>query len=159
MPRQREIADTHGNEHAQRLDFVAENLLPRAALLVRLLVRQVADPELSRTEGEVLAILSEGPRRVTELADLQGLAQPTITLLVRRLEERGLIARRTVPHDGRVVLVAITRSGRTTVKRFRARFTAAMRSDLQTLAPAQLAELAEATGALGSLVEQLQQGG
>jgi DNA-binding MarR family transcriptional regulator len=143
-------------ERSRRLDFVAGNLLSRAALLVRLLVRQVDGSELSRSEGEVLAILDEGPRRVTELAELVGLAQPTMTLLVRRLEQRGLVSRDGVPHDARVVLVAITRSGLVAVESFRARFAAALRSDLEGLEPAQLAELADATRALGTFVEQLQ---
>jgi DNA-binding MarR family transcriptional regulator len=53
------------------------------------LVRQVRNPEISRTEGEVLTILGDGPRRVTDLAELEGLAQPTMTLLIKRLSERG----------------------------------------------------------------------
>jgi hypothetical protein len=46
-------------------------------VLVRLLVRQVRSREISRTEMEVLSILREGPRRVTDLAELVGIAQPT----------------------------------------------------------------------------------
>lgn len=149
-------ANFSSRARSRRLDFVSGNLLARAALLVRLLVRQVDGSELSRSEGEVLAILDEGPRRVTELAELVGLAQPTMTLLVRRLEQRGLVSRDGVPHDGRVVLVAITRSGLAAVESFRARFAAALRADLEGLEPAQLAELADATRALGAFVERLQ---
>ena len=83
------MSKTRLNRRAERVDFVAEHLLSRTAVLVRLLVKQVRSTEISRTEVEVLSILTEGPRRITELAELKGVAQPTMTLLVKRLEEKG----------------------------------------------------------------------
>lgn len=143
-------------ERSARIDFIAGNLLSRAALLVRLLVKQVPTGDVSRTEVEVLAVLGEGPRRITELAELEGLAQPTMTVLVRRLEERGWVTRAGHPDDGRVVLVAITERGRKAVEAFRAEFLAALRSDLEGLSARELAALSRATQSLGSFVEQLQ---
>jgi DNA-binding MarR family transcriptional regulator len=46
------------------------------------------DGELSRTEVGLLNTLSTGPRRITELAELEGLAQPTMTSLVKQLEQQ-----------------------------------------------------------------------
>src|ERR1700760_2635240 len=89
---------------ATQIDYVSSELLPRAALLTRLLVRQLGG-ELSRTEVGLLRTLSDGPRRITELAELEGLAQPTITLLIKRLEKLGLVTRARQAGDGRVVLV------------------------------------------------------
>jgi DNA-binding transcriptional ArsR family regulator len=80
--------DSH-TQREEQIDYLTDNLLSRAALLVRMLVKQVRNREISRTEGEVLSILRDGPRRVTELAELEGVAQPTMTLLIKRLEERG----------------------------------------------------------------------
>src|ERR1700683_1837939 len=74
-------------ERVERVDYVAEHLLSRAAVLVRLLVKQVRSREISRTEMEVLSILTDGPRKITELTELEGIAQPTMTLLVKRLQE------------------------------------------------------------------------
>jgi DNA-binding MarR family transcriptional regulator len=143
---------------AGRLDYVASHLVSRAALLVRLLVKQVASRDISRTEGEVLGILRGGPRRITELAELEGLAQPTMTLLVKRLEERGWVAREGLPADGRVVMVSITEAGLDVFEQFRALFAAALRSDLEALSDDQLADLLAATETLGLLVESLQGG-
>jgi DNA-binding MarR family transcriptional regulator len=137
-------------------DDVADHLLSRAALLVRLLVRQVHDREISRSEGEVLMILTEGERRVTELAELAGLAQPSMTALVRRLERRGWVRRDGVAHDGRVVMVAITALGRAAVESFRAEFRRALRSDLDELSDEQLAALLDASETLGEFVDYLQ---
>jgi len=89
-------------ERSAQIDYVADNLLSRAALLVRLLVKQVPTGDVSRTEVEVLAVLREGPRRITELAELEGLAQPTMTVLVKRLETRGWVSRSGLRGDGRV---------------------------------------------------------
>jgi DNA-binding MarR family transcriptional regulator len=144
-------------ERAEQIDYVAGNLLARSALLVRLLVKQVRNSQITRTEGEVLGILSGGPRRITELAELEGVAQPTMTLLIKRLEESGWVEREGLAEDGRVVLINITEPGRVMLEAFRARFIAAMRIDLEQLPDDQLAALSSATVTLGSFVDVLQQ--
>jgi DNA-binding MarR family transcriptional regulator len=142
----------------ERVDYVAGHLLSHAGLLVRLLVKQVRNTEISRIEGEVLIILSGGPRRVTELAELEGVAQPTMTLLIKRLQESGWVTREGLPEDGRVVMVSITEAGSAAVKAFRAQFLAALRTDLEELSDRQLAALSSATETLGLFVEELQRG-
>lgn len=148
---------TRSVERADRIDQIAEWLPARAAVLVRLLVRQVRSREISRTEMEVLSILTEGPRRITELTELEGTAQPTMTLLVRRLHEKGWVRREGLPDDRRVVMVSLTEAGRAAQHRFRAEFLAAMRADLQELSDRELQALAVATETLSSFVEDLQQ--
>jgi len=54
----------------------------------------------------------DGPIRLTTLATAVGLAQPSTTVLVQRLEAQGLASRVGDPGDGRVRLVAITDAGR-----------------------------------------------
>ncbi len=146
------------SERAERIDYVAEHLLSRCALLVRLLVRQVGSHEISRTEGEVLSVLSEGPRRITELSELEGVAQPTMTLLVKRLESSGWVTRDGLPHDGRVVMVTITAAGIAALEAFRAYFLTELRADLEGLSQRQLAALSRATANLGSFVDDLRRG-
>ena len=80
------MSDRTKTGRAERIDYVAEHLLSRAGVLVRLLVKQVRNRSFVRTEMEVLSILAEGQRRVTELSELEGVAQPTMTALVKRLE-------------------------------------------------------------------------
>jgi DNA-binding MarR family transcriptional regulator len=145
-----------GTARGERTDYVVHHLLQRSRLLVRLLSRQVPDREISRTEGEILATLSEGPRRITELAELQGLAQPTMTVLIKRLEGRGLVTREGLPEDGRVVVISITKDGTSELEGFRADFREALRSDLEELPDDRLTALSDATEALGSLLDDLQ---
>jgi DNA-binding MarR family transcriptional regulator len=147
---------TTRSERAERVDYIAERLPARAAVLVRLLVKQVRSREISRTEMEVLSILRDGARRITELAELEGIAQPTVTLLVKRLEERGWVRREGQPDDGRVVMVSLTEAGGAAQQRLHAQFLAAMRADLQELSDAQLRALSAATETLSSFVDDLQ---
>jgi DNA-binding MarR family transcriptional regulator len=142
---------------AEQVDYIAEHLPSRAAVLVRLLVKQVRTGEISRTEMEVLSILREGPRRITELTELEGIAQPTMTLLVKRLEEKGWVKRDGLPDDGRVVMISLTEAGGAAQQRFRAQFLLAMRTDLRELSDQQLQALAFATETLSSFVDDLQQ--
>jgi DNA-binding MarR family transcriptional regulator len=150
-------ADTFSRaERAGQVDYIAEHLLSRAAVLVRLLVKQVRSREISRTEMEVLSILSEGPRTITELTELEGIAQPTMTLLVKRIQEKGWVRREGLPEDGRVVVVSLSEAGRTAQQKFRAQFLAALRADLQELSDQQLGQLSAATETLDSFVDDLQ---
>ena len=144
-------------ERVEQVDYVAEHLLSRAAVLVRLLVRQVRSREISRTEMEVLSILNERPRNITELTELEGIAQPTMTLLVKRLETKGWIRREGLPEDGRVVVISLTKAGSAAQQKFRAQFLTALRVDLKELSDRQLEELSAATETLSSFVDDLQE--
>jgi DNA-binding MarR family transcriptional regulator len=138
------------------IDYVADHLLLHAGALIRLLVKE-ANSEITRTEAGVLFTLSRGPRRITELAELEGLAQPTVTLLVKRLEQQGWIERDRPAHDGRVVLLSLTRAGRAALDQFRAEVTVPLRARLKAMSADQIVALQTATEALGTLVDLLQQ--
>lgn len=143
--------------NAATLD-VAAALPQRTARLSRLLWRH-SDGSLSRTEAGVLSTLSEGPRRITELAEFEGLAQPTVTVLVGKMEERGLVARGRDTSDGRVVLVGITDEGRTALDKLRARYREVLHDRMAAMTDEEVATLRAATDTLGALIEALQHGG
>ena len=82
-----------------------------------------------------------------------------MTVLVRRLEEKGWVQRDRQPDDGRVVLMSITETGRAALEQFRARYRSVLRAQIDTMSDEQLAALGNATEALGSLVDVLQGGG
>jgi DNA-binding MarR family transcriptional regulator len=144
-------------DREQLLDYVSSHLLQRASLVTRLLVRR-SGHEFSRTEAGVLSTLTAGSRRITELAELEGLAQPSMTLLVRRLEERGWVTRDRQPDDGRVVVISITDAGAEALEEFRSRYRAVLRAHIGTMSDEQLSALEHATETLGSLVDVLQGG-
>jgi DNA-binding MarR family transcriptional regulator len=141
-------------DRADAIDLVASNLLGRAARLTRLLMRSGAH-EISRTEVGVLATLSDGPRRITQLAMTEALAQPTVTQLIDKLEGRELVSRSRSEEDGRVVLVEITTAGAAALEGVRALIRANMREALVDLPDAELTELAHAADTMGSLIDKL----
>jgi DNA-binding MarR family transcriptional regulator len=111
--------------------------------------------EISRTEVGVLATLSDGPRRITQLAMTEALAQPTVTQLIDKLEGRELVSRSRSEEDGRVVLVEITTAGAEALEVVRRLIRANMREALVDLPDAELTELAHAADTMGSLIEKL----
>jgi DNA-binding MarR family transcriptional regulator len=141
-------------QRAEAIDLVASNLLGRAARLTRLLMRSGAH-DVSRTEVGVLATLADGPRRITQLAMTEALAQPTVTQLIDKLEGRELVSRSRSEEDGRVVLVEITTAGAAALESVRALIRANMREALVDLPDAELTELAHAADTMGSLIEKL----
>lgn len=136
---------------------VAADLPQHAARLSRLLYRH-STAELSRTEAGVLSTLSRGHRRITELAELEGLAQPTVTVLVGKMEERGLVSRGRDVSDGRVVLVDITDEGRLALDRLRAEYREVLHGRMASMTDEEVASLRAATETLGTLIDALQQG-
>ncbi|HEX4304988.1 MAG TPA: MarR family transcriptional regulator [Solirubrobacterales bacterium] len=142
------------SDRAAAIDRVASTLLGRAARLTRLLMRSGAH-RLSRTEVGVLSTLSDGPRRITELAQTEALAQPTVTQLVDKLEGRGLVARGRSGEDARVVMVEATAAGAERLEEVRAEIRANMREALAELPDAELTELVHAADTLGELIEKL----
>ncbi|TCB99571.1 MarR family transcriptional regulator [Micromonospora zingiberis] len=53
-----------------------------------------------------------------ELADLERVQPPTMTKIVAKLEERGLVQRTPHPTDGRQVILAVTEGGQTVLDQF-----------------------------------------
>src|SRR6476469_1672504 len=140
---------------SEQIDYVSSELLPGAALLTRLLVRQLGG-ELSRTEIGLLKTLGSGSRRITELAELEGLAQPTITILIKQLEEKGLVTRTRQSDDGRVVLVTLTESGNAALDDYRDELRSVLGEYLAEISDEQVEALATATETLTQLVTLLQ---
>ena len=57
----------------------------------------------------------DGPARLTALGAAEGVSQPSMSQLVRRLERDGLVDRIGDPGDGRASLITISDAGRTLV--------------------------------------------
>jgi DNA-binding MarR family transcriptional regulator len=121
----------------------------------RYVIRQTAAlGGMSLTAASTLArLVDRGPLRLTELATAQGVSQPSMTVMVSRLEKQGLVVRRSDPADRRIVLVEITAAGRDGVgkrRRIRRAFLAGLVGEL---GPADRAALAAAGPALHKLID------
>jgi DNA-binding MarR family transcriptional regulator len=119
-------------------------------LLTTLLRR--APRDLSLTSLATLSTLNRtGPRRITDLAVIEGVTQPSMTVLVTSLERAGLVTRHSDPADRRVTLVALTAEGLHYLRSRRRAGTDALAQLIHKLPPGEASALAAAIPALQHL--------
>jgi DNA-binding MarR family transcriptional regulator len=76
--------------------------------------------DLTIAQYRVLYILfNSGPCKMTELGDLINTSYGSLTVMIDRLVEKGLVERSFVPKDRRVVIVKITQDGILEYNKFR----------------------------------------
>ncbi|MEU1802933.1 MarR family transcriptional regulator [Streptomyces sp. NPDC019937] len=147
--------ETPDTEVTEAREEVAE-ALERLALLA---VRHLATRDISFTAASTLGRLDrEGPARLTALAADEGVSQPSMTQLIQRLERQDLVTRVDDPHDGRVVLVAVTDGGRALLAERRRDRTARLAGLLATLPPEDEQALATAVRAAAPALQRLATG-
>src|SRR3954462_5259341 len=115
-----------------------------------------ANAHRGRSLGALLALRrldDEGPQRITDLAAAELVAQPTMTVLVRRLEQEGLVRKTRDVADGRAVRVEITDAGGPGPAGVAPARAEVMRSRLERLDDGARAALAAALPALDQLLK------
>jgi DNA-binding MarR family transcriptional regulator len=133
---------------------VADALYLRVARLGRLNARLVGLPGVSIAQLRALASIRDaGSMRINALGERENLSQPSTTLIVGRLEQRGWVTRRPDPADRRAVLLTITPAGRRTLDEARARARAAYEERLARLDSADRAAIAAAIPALDRVLD------
>jgi len=116
-------------------------------LLATLLRR--APRDISLTSLATLSTLNRtGTKRITELAAIEGVTQPSMTTLIASLERQGLVERGGDPNDKRVSLVSLTEAGREYMLHRRQAGTEALATLVSELPPDEAAALAAAIPAL-----------
>jgi DNA-binding MarR family transcriptional regulator len=112
--------------------------------------------DMSLTSVLALSTLERtGPRRITDLAVSEGLAQPSMTALVATLVRAGYAERRSDPADRRVVMVAITEAGLALLRTRRSASAEVIADAVGKLSPEDTAALAAATPAIERLHDLL----
>jgi DNA-binding MarR family transcriptional regulator len=107
---------------------------------------------LSLTAAATLTTLRRsGPSRLTELAVTEGVSQPSMTALVGRLADQGLVQRRADPADRRAVLIALTPAGADLLDRRREDRAARLAGPLDGLADDDVQAITDALPALARL--------
>lgn len=104
MPRMTEELD---------VDELAGALYRGVALIVRRLKQLQAPDELTLPQRTALARLDRGgPSSAASLARAEQITPQAMAVTLGALEKRGLVKRRPDPHDGRQVVMSLTKSGR-----------------------------------------------
>jgi DNA-binding MarR family transcriptional regulator len=131
---------------AERLHTAAVHLSRR--LRVEDEARGISGPRLSALS----VLVSEGPMRIGELAQIEQVEPPTMTRLVDAMERDGHVRRRPDPRDRRAVVLGITAKGTRVLGAHRAQRVAMLATGVRSLSPAQLAALARGVEVLEEMV-------
>lgn len=83
----------------------------------------------------------EGPLALGELATREKLSAPFITKIVTKLEEAGLLVRKTVPGDRRVSMVEVSPAGAALLEEIKSRRTMYLNQRLENLGASDIAAL------------------
>jgi DNA-binding MarR family transcriptional regulator len=117
-------------------------------------LRQEAGTDLSPSLTAALATVDRhGPLTPSELAARERVQRPTVTRLVCRLEEAGLVTRAVDPADRRSALITVTPAGRALLEAGRTRKDAFLSERLEALSAADRATLERAAAVLEGMLE------
>ena len=128
---------------------VGEALIGLTASVIRWAPRDMSLTSL----GTLSTLDRAGPQRITDLARVEGVAQPSMTVLVGTLERDGLVVRRGDPSDKRVVLIELTAAGTDLVRSRRRADAQAFAQLIEKLPSDETAALLAALPALEHLCE------
>ena len=119
--------------------------------------RELGELGVSFAQARTLATLRrEGDQRLTDLATLEQVTQPTMSALVTRMELGGLVSRNSRSDDGRTVVVCITKAGERTLDAFVEQRGDLLASRLGQLTDSERTSLSAALPPLEHLVQLLE---
>jgi DNA-binding MarR family transcriptional regulator len=140
-------------ERPADLPELAHRLRLATARLARLLRQQVGTG-LSPSQHSILVSIDVNDSlTLGELAAIEQVAPPTITKIVSKLEDDGLVLRTVDDRDRRVARVSISEVGRARLDQSRSRRDAWLTRRLEQADPADIARLADTLDVLEALAE------
>jgi DNA-binding MarR family transcriptional regulator len=135
-------------------------LVARLRGVISKLARQLnatsTDEGLTPTQYSVLGLIAvRGPLGLTELTELEGLNPTMLSRVVRKLDDEGLISRRTDLSDQRAVRVQVTPAGTEVHQRIRTQRTQVLYDCLERLPAEVTDELLRAVPMLEAVAKEL----
>ena len=105
----------------------------------------------------LLTVVREGPVRLSDLAEAEGINPTQLSRAIAHLVDTGLVDRSADEGDRRAAWLRPTAAGRKLTERIRRERTDALNVALETLDPAERERIVSALGALEHLAEQLRE--
>ena len=140
--------------HTTPLPDLASRLRLDISRMARRL-RQEAGAELSPSQTAALVTIERhGPLTPSELADRERVQRPTVTRVLARLEEAGLVDRAADPQDRRSSLLSVSDDGRELLAMVRARKDAFLARRIDALEPADREALERAAAIMERMLEE-----
>lgn len=135
---------------------LAIELVVGSSRLIRLAARD-SRSSVPRALARALAVIRDlGEPRISDIAAVDRISQPTATNLVQKLEERGWVERTADPDDARAVRIRMTELGAQAQAEFRQAAADALAPRLARLPDETLADLHKGALALAALLERTQ---
>lgn len=135
-----------------RLDLVStdavdawESLYRAQVAVLRQLLAEFPDDEVNFTEYDVIFNLYRQPRRALRIRDLNKhllLSQPSVSRLLDRLVERGIVVKQRDPDDARGTIAVLTEHGAEVFRRVGTQHARSIVKRMSALEPDELAQLA-----------------
>jgi MarR family transcriptional regulator, lower aerobic nicotinate degradation pathway regulator len=97
------------------IEDLRDALVQASFVLMAALTEVAAEHDLSLTQLRMLGILRDREPTMADLATFTGLERSTISGLIDRAAQRGLVIRTADPRDGRSVRVGLAKQGRALV--------------------------------------------
>lgn len=145
-------ADTTDADAVGAMDHVARLRLVLARLARQ--QRQASPTGLTLSQQSALAVIDRrGPLRLGELARVEQVTAPTITRVITKLEQEGLVTRTADADDRRITYVAITEAGHDQLQETRSRRRRWLQARLDALDPGDAETILGAVDALERLAE------
>jgi DNA-binding MarR family transcriptional regulator len=130
---------------------IAARLRVSATRLARQL-RQESEPGLSPSQLSALTSVDRhGPLTLGRLAEHERVAPPSVTKIVAKLEEAGLVERRLDERDRRVAWVSVSAAGANRLAKIRQRKTEWLAARLAKLSDDDRRRIADALAALDAI--------
>jgi DNA-binding MarR family transcriptional regulator len=146
------IVGTGGTEVA-----ITEELPTRLRLAIMRLarrLRQQSEPDMSPSMHSAMANIEyRQPVTLGNLAKAERVTPPTMTKIVGRLEDAGLVTRVVDSADRRIQRVSLSRDGAKLIARNRSRKNAYLARKLRQLEPEEVSKLEEAVGVIEKILE------
>ena len=111
----------------------ADGLIQLCRLVQGIHARISERHDLTPVQARLICVLAFGPRGMAELAQCFGVEKATLTGVVDRAEQRGLVRRSPVPGDRRALHVTLTDTGRRAAIAFHAEATEQLNHLLSSL--------------------------
>ena len=142
----------------KKLESIADNVFSSFHLLFRRIAREettqstrIFDP----SRFVLAAVMKHGPIPMSEIGKRMDVSKPYMTVLVDKLIREGLVERIPDKNDRRVINVAITKSGRDTLKVFRRNARKTVMENLSSLTSDDVSALHESLKTIRDIASRL----
>ena len=142
----------------KKLESIADDVFSSFHLLFRRIAREgttqstrIFDP----SRFVLAAVMKHGPIPMSEIGKRMDVSKPYMTALVDKLIREGLVERIPDKNDRRVINVAITKTGRDTLKVFRRNARKTVMENLSSLTSDEVSALHESLKTIRDIVSRL----